>query len=46
MQYETELRNLEFMKKRFGDGSLHHCEVMLRDIKDSERINREVQTKS
>jgi hypothetical protein len=31
------------MKLRFGDGSLHHCEVMLKDIKDSERINREVQ---
>lgn len=23
VQYETELRNLEFMKLRFGDGSLH-----------------------
>ena len=31
------------MKLRFGEESMHSCEVMLRDIKDSERINREVQ---
>ena len=43
VSYETELRNLEFMKLRFGENSMHGCEVMLRDIKDSERINREVQ---
>ena len=40
--YETELRSLELMKLRFGDDSLHKCEVMLRDIKDSGRVNREV----
>ena len=42
VSYETELRNLELMKLRFGEQNLHQCEVMLRDIKDSERINREV----
>lgn len=41
--YEKELKDLELMKLRFGDANLHQCEVMLRDIKDSERINREVQ---
>ena len=40
--YEKELKDLELMKLRFGDANLHQCEVMLRDIKDSERINREV----
>lgn len=37
---ETELKNLELMKLRFGQQqtSLHACEVMMRDIKDSERI--------
>lgn len=43
MTYEKELKDLELMKLRFGDKNLHQCEVMLRDIKDSERINREVQ---
>lgn len=40
--YETEIKNLEFMKLRFGEKCMEKCEVMLRDIKDSERINREV----
>lgn len=43
MSYEKELFNLELMKKRFGDRKMDDCEVMLKDTKDSERINREVQ---
>ena len=37
---ENELKNLELMKLRFGaqQASLHSCDVMMRDIKDSERI--------
>ena len=38
--YTDELRNLELMKCRFGDESLHQCDVMLRDIKDSLRLNQ------
>ena len=34
-----ELRNLEFLKKRFGETSLHQCDVMLKDVGDSQRIN-------
>lgn len=34
-----ELRNLEFLKKRFGETPLHQCDVMLKDIGDSQRIN-------
>ena len=37
--YENEIKNLELMKLRFGDQNLHACDVMLRDIKESERIN-------
>lgn len=37
--YENELKNLELMKIRFGEQNLHACDVMLRDIKDSDRIN-------
>ena len=39
--YDTdkEIRNLELLKLRFGDAPLHQCEVMLKDIGDSKRIN-------
>ncbi|XP_059088575.1 anaphase-promoting complex subunit 2-like [Tigriopus californicus] len=36
---EKEIRNLELLKLRFGDAPLHQCEVMLKDIGDSKRIN-------
>ena len=36
--YETEIKNMELMKLRFGEQNLHSCEVMLKDIKESERI--------
>ena len=29
---------LETMKKRFTEGELNHCEVMLRDIKESAKL--------
>ena len=38
--YLEEFKNLELMKIRFGEKSLHGCDVMLRDIRDSERLNR------
>ncbi|CAE7416581.1 ANAPC2 [Symbiodinium sp. CCMP2456] len=40
---EREMQNLELLKTRFGDAALVHCEVMLQDIKDSKRINGNVQ---
>lgn len=36
---DTELVNVELMKIRFGEDSLHHCEVILRDVEDSKRTN-------
>jgi anaphase-promoting complex subunit 2 len=44
--FETELRNLELLKLRFGESNLHSCDVMLRDIKDSERINSFIKKQS
>ncbi|CDW73691.1 anaphase-promoting complex subunit 2 [Stylonychia lemnae] len=38
IKQENEIRNLELMKLRFGDQNLHSSDVMLRDIKESERI--------
>ena len=42
---ERETQNLELLKTRFGDAALTHCEVMLQDIKDSKRINSNIQQK-
>jgi len=36
---EKEIRYLELLKLRFGETPLHQCEVMLKDIGDSKRIN-------
>jgi len=43
--YDTgkETTNLELLKTRFGEAALGHCEVMLQDIKDSKRINGNIQ---
>ena len=44
--YTDELRNLELMKCRFGEDSLHQCDVMLRDIKDSHRLNQMIRAEA
>ncbi|KAL0280099.1 UNVERIFIED_CONTAM: hypothetical protein PYX00_001488 [Menopon gallinae] len=36
---EKEHRYLELLKLRFGESQMHTCEVMLKDIYDSKRIN-------
>lgn len=36
---EREVRYLECLKLRFGEALLHPCEVMLRDVADSKRLN-------
>ncbi|CAI9738201.1 anaphase-promoting complex subunit 2-like [Octopus vulgaris] len=36
---EREIRYLELLKLRFGESQLHYCEVMLKDVTDSRRIN-------
>ena len=42
IKQEVELKNLELMKLRFGEQNLHSCDVMLRDIKESERIKHAI----
>ena len=37
-----QLRNLELLKLRFGESSLHFCDVMLKDIADSRRSNTHI----
>ena len=44
--YDQEITVLEILKVRFGDSALQACEVMLRDISDSRRLNISVQKQS
>ncbi|KAL8805419.1 MAG: hypothetical protein Q9182_001985 [Xanthomendoza sp. 2 TL-2023] len=38
-EYDKEIRVLELLKLRFGEAPLQACEVMLRDILDSRRVD-------
>jgi len=39
---DQEVQNLELLKLRFGESSCHYCEIMLKDIYDSRRINKTI----
>ncbi|KAF5376816.1 hypothetical protein D9757_008906 [Collybiopsis confluens] len=41
---EKERRNIEILKIRFGEAALQVCEVMLKDMTDSKRINGHIQS--
>ncbi|KAF8816437.1 hypothetical protein BYT27DRAFT_7221469 [Phlegmacium glaucopus] len=41
---ERERRNIEILKIRFGESALQVCEVMLKDMTDSKRIDGHVQS--
>lgn len=43
-EYQKEIRLLELIKVRLGDDKLQACEVMLRDVLDSKRINASIRT--
>jgi hypothetical protein len=42
---DNEVATLELLKLRFGEESLHSCEVMLHDLETSKRINHAIQQK-
>jgi anaphase-promoting complex subunit 2 len=39
---EKEIKTIELLKLRFGESALHICEIMLKDIQDSRRINNNI----
>ncbi|GMH98406.1 hypothetical protein TrST_g1811 [Triparma strigata] len=43
---DEEVRRLELLKLRFGEGMLRECEVMIKDVDDSKRINRNFKGRS
>ncbi|XP_065919017.1 anaphase-promoting complex subunit 2-like isoform X2 [Dysidea avara] len=46
--YDTtgEVYNLELLKLKFGEANLNFCEVMIKDVADSRRINASLQAAS
>ncbi|CAK9234248.1 unnamed protein product [Sphagnum troendelagicum] len=42
--YDTDrdIRTLELLKLRFGESNMHGCEIMLKDVADSKRINSNI----
>ncbi|KAH7437518.1 hypothetical protein KP509_05G076000 [Ceratopteris richardii] len=41
-EIDREIRTLELLKLRFGESSMHSCEIMLKDMADSKRINSNI----
>lgn len=39
---DKEVHNLELLKLRFGEMSMRQCEIMIKDIDDSKRINTNI----
>jgi len=39
---DEETKNLELLKAKFGDNHLQNCQIIVRDIKDSKRINKNI----
>ena len=42
--FSIQRRNIEILKIRFGEAALQVCEVMLKDMTDSKRIDGHVQS--
>jgi len=36
---DKDVHTLELLKLRFGEDAMHHCEIMMKDLDDSRRIN-------
>jgi anaphase-promoting complex subunit 2 len=41
---DYEVQNLELLKIRFGETSMRNCEIMIKDMEDSKRINANIRS--
>lgn len=41
---EEEMKNVELLKLRCGDNNLISCDIILKDVKDSKRVNDNIQS--
>eukprot|EP01132_Coremiostelium_polycephalum_P002821 gene2821-3506_t len=39
---DKEIKIIELLKLRFGETSLHNCEIMVKDMQDSKRLNTQI----
>ncbi|GAM26437.1 hypothetical protein SAMD00019534_096120 [Acytostelium subglobosum LB1] len=39
---DREIKNVELLKLRFGESSMHNCEIMIKDMADSKRLNIQI----
>lgn len=46
LTFNVKRKNIEILKLRFGDAALQVCEVMLRDMTDSRRIDQHIQAQN
>ena len=42
-RFDQELRVLDLLKRRFGEAALQNCDVMIRDVQDSRRVDAAIQ---
>lgn len=43
---ENEIKNLELLKLKFGENYFHSCEVLIKDVKESIKLNKTIQQNS
>ncbi|KAN0035538.1 hypothetical protein ACTA71_004812 [Dictyostelium dimigraforme] len=41
---DKEIKNVELLKLRFGDSVLFNCEIMIKDMADSKRLNTQIKS--
>lgn len=39
---EEEIKNIELLKARFGENDLHSCDILVKDVKESKRIDQNI----
>ena len=39
---DEEIKNIELLKIRFGETALQTCNIIVRDVKDSKRLDKEI----
>jgi len=44
-QFDEEIKNIELLKLRFGENILNNCSIIVKDLKDSRRINMNIHNK-
>ena len=41
---DEEIKNIQLLKMRFGEMALQTCNIIVKDVKDSKRLDKEIHT--